>query len=167
MPLDFVATGDLDLVPWNNRRDRLDRLLEAELVQRHRCLLLRELDHEHAPLLLENRLEGLDVGIDVDRQGVGDTDWQRHDPVQSGTLLIDDNGASSLGFEPLDEGAHIGEVLRDSQALSMRLGIDVRFAGFELSVPEAVEDTQVRPVRREVEVERDDRSFIMFAGDVA
>ncbi|TMD84538.1 MAG: hypothetical protein E6I78_10485 [Chloroflexi bacterium] len=82
-------------------------------------------------------------------------------------MLVDDNGASSLGFEPLDEGAHIGEVLRDSKALSMGLRVDVRFAGFELSVPEAVEDTQKRPVRGEVEVERDDRSFIVLAGDVA
>ena len=49
----------------------------------------------------------------------------------------------------------------------MGLGVDVRFAGFELSVPEAVEDTEERPVRGEVEIERDDRSFIVLAGDVA
>src|SRR3989442_174538 len=57
VPLDLVLARGLELVMRNGRRDGVDRLLEAKLVQRKGRLLFRHVDQEDAALLLHDRLE--------------------------------------------------------------------------------------------------------------
>jgi len=155
------------------RLDGRERLFVAELVKRHGGAFFREIDDEHSTLLLEDRLQRLDVGIDIDRQRVGDPDRERHHPVQPGTLLEDDNRAGSLWLESFEKRVHVGEVLGDTQALRMGQRFDIRLACFELAVAETVEDGEEQrvvadqPLAGEVQVERDDRTLIVITGDVA
>ena len=171
--LHVVRLGGIEAFIRGKRLDGADRLFVAELISRHRCLLFRYLDHQDPTLLLKDRLERLNVGIEVDGQRVRDPDRKRHHPVETGTLLEDDEGASSLRLESFEEGAHVGEVLGDTQALGMGQRFDVRFAGFEFSVAEAIEDGQEQrmvadqPLAGEVQVQADDRTLSVLAADLA
>src|ERR1700730_10408813 len=171
--LDLTRPGGVDAVRRDEVFDGSDGLVVAKFINRDGCFLFRELDRQDTTLLLEDRLERLDVGVEVDRQRVGDADRERHHPVEAGTLFEDHNRAGSLRLESLKKGVQVGEVLWDAQALGGRERFDVRFAGFELPVTEAIEDGEEQrviadqPLAREVEVEGDYRTLVVIAGYVA
>src|ERR1700737_2219026 len=123
-------------------------------------------------LLLQDRLERLDVGGGGDRQGIGHPPRQRHDAVQLRPALENDKRSSAAGLIGLEEGFHVAQVLGKTEALLPRQAFNVRFAGFERLVPEAVEDTDEdgwvgtdEPLRREVEIKGDYRALIVLARD--
>src|ERR1700730_12447942 len=170
--LGLAGAGGVDGLSGNERGDRVDRLLETELVEREGCLLFREVDEEHAMLLLHDRLERLDVRVGVDRQRVGDSNWQRHDAIQLGPTLQDHQRPGAAGLLALEERLHLPQVLGKTEALLPGQGFDVRFAGFERLVPEAMEDADedrwvgtVELLGREIEIKGDYRALIVLAGD--
>ena len=86
--------------------------------------------------------------------------------------LEDDERPRARRLVALEEGLHLGEVGGDGEPMRTREAVDVRFAGFELSVPQAVEDTdedwRIRSdslLRGQVQIERDDRALVGLAGD--
>src|SRR4029077_5590804 len=172
LALDLAGARGADCLTGRERLDRMDLLLETELVEGERRFLFREVDHEHAMLLLEDRLERLDVRVGVDRQRVGDSHRKRHDAVQLRPALEDHEGSGTAGLVRLEERLYLAQILGKAEALLTRQSFDVRFAGFEGLVPEAVEDTDEdgwvgtdESLGREVEIEGDDRALIVLAGD--
>src|SRR6202165_253389 len=170
--LDLAGSARVDGVTGNERPDRVDLFLETELVEKKRRLLLREVDDEHAMLLLHDRLERFDIGVGVDRQRVGHSHGQWHDAVQLLAALEDHDRPGTAGLVPLEERLYLPQVVGKAEALLPRQGFDVRFAGFEGLVPEAVENADEdgrigtdEPLGREVEIEGDYRTLIVLAGD--
>src|SRR5207245_5428177 len=113
-------------------------------------------------------------GVGIDRERVGDARRQRHDAIQLLPALEDDERPRATGLVTLEERLHLGEVVRDREPVRTRQAFDIRFAGFELPVPEAVEDRdegrRIRPaplLGSEVQIEGDYRALIVLAGDVS
>ena len=88
--------------------------------------------------------------------------------------LEDDKRSRATRLVALQERLHLGEVVRNREPVRARQALDVRFAGFELPVPEAMEDrdedrwvSSAPQLGREVQIKGDYWALIVLPGDVS